>query len=312
MLDEEDSIGEALDRLLSQTCTDVEIVVADGGSSDRTREIVRARADAEGRILLIDNPRRLQSAGLNRALAIARSTVLVRLDGHSFVGPDYLARCADLLERTGAAVVGGRMVARPGAGPTAAAIALATGTWWAAGPARFHRTGVAGDADTVYLGAFRREAVEDVGGWAEDVGVNEDFDLNYRIRRAGGRVHYEPDLEVGYRPRASFQALAKQYWRYGRSKATMARRHPASLRARQAAPAALGLLGIAALLPGPTGRRARSLVVAHAAALALLASSRAGEPAAVRARLGGAALVMHWAWAVGFWSGVVRPFPPAR
>jgi GT2 family glycosyltransferase len=164
----------------------------------------------------------------------------------------------------------------------------------------------------VYLGAFRREALEEVGGWAEDVGVNEDYELNYRIRRAGGRVHYEPDIEVGYRPRTSFRALAKQYVRYGRSKATVARRHPASVRARQAAPALLGVVGVAALLPGRWGRRARRVAALHAATVGVLAAREPGQPGEVRLRLAAAALVMHWGWAAGFLAGLVRPFPPAR
>jgi glycosyltransferase involved in cell wall biosynthesis len=310
-LDEAAAIGECLDRVRAQTWPDLEVVVADGGSTDGTRDLVRQHAAADPRIRLVDNPRRLQSAGLNEALAAApEATTVVRLDARSFVDERYVARCVELLRTTGSAVVGGRMAPRAAEGAVGRGIARANVAPWGAGPARFHRSGGAGPAETVYLGAFERSWLDRAGGWAEDVGVNEDYELNHRIRRLGGQVWLDPDLEVGYQPRTSLRALAKQYFRYGRSKATVMRRHPSSVRLRQALPAALVPLGLVAAAPGPAGRVGRLGLVAYLAALAVLAARGPGRPEE-RAVSGVAALLMHWSWAAGAWFGAVRPFAAA-
>lgn len=216
-----------------------------------------------------------------------------------------------LLASSGADVVGGRMVARPGASPVALGIAVAMNRRWGAGPARFHHDGEPSFVDTVYLGTFRRAVLDRVGGWSEDVGVNEDFDLNDRVRRAGGTIWYDPALAVEYQPRETLRALARQYFRYGRSKATVARKRPQSLLPRQAAPAALVPVGVVALA-GPGRRRARFAVAAYAAVLAIVAEREKALPRGTRRRAGLAACVMHWTWSAGFWWGMARPFraPP--
>jgi glycosyltransferase involved in cell wall biosynthesis len=310
-LDEAAAIGECLQRVRAQTWTNLEVVVADGGSTDGTREIVEQHAADDPRIRLVDNPRRLQSAGLNEALAASpAAAVVVRLDARSFVEPDYVARCLGLLRTTGSAVVGGRMAPRLATATLGRGIALANVAPWGAGPARFHRTGVAGPAETVYLGVFDRSWLDQAGGWAEDVGVNEDYELNHRIRSIGGQVWLDPSLEVGYQPRTTVRSLAKQYFRYGRSKATVMRRHPSSIRLRQVLPATLLPIGLASLAPGRLGKGARLAVVAYALALAGLSLRGPGRPAE-RAASGLAAIVMHWSWAAGTWFGALRPFAPA-
>lgn len=309
VLNEESGIAEMLDRLLAQSFPAMEVILADGGSTDRTQEIVAGYADRDQRVRVVDNPGRLQSAGLNRALAVARGSIVVRLDGHSFIGADYVARCVELLASTGADVVGGRMVARAGHGPTAKGIEMAMSRRWAAGPARFHHPGAGGFVETVYLGTFRRDVLERVGGWSQDVGVNEDFDLNYRIRRAGGRIWYDPSLEVEYQPRSTLKALARQYFRYGRSKGSMLRKRPRSILPRQTAPAVLLPTAVAAVAHGPAGRAARRAIVAYAVALALLVERERDAPADVRRRAGAAAAVMHWCWSAGLWTGLFTPFP---
>jgi glycosyltransferase involved in cell wall biosynthesis len=311
VLDEVEAIGECLDRIAVQTWPDLEVIVADGGSRDGTREIVLERAAHDPRIRLVDNPGRLQSAGLNRALSVATGELVVRLDARSFVEADYVARCATQLMDGTRAVVGGRMVPRGGASRTQRGIASANRAPWGAGPARFHRDGAAGPADTVYLGAFRRGWIELAGGWAEDVGVNEDYELNHRIRSLGGVVWLDPTLEVGYQPRSTYRALARQYFRYGRSKAAVVRRHPRSLRARQLAPALLAPVGLCAAIPGSVGRVARVGVLAYAVGVGTLAVRGGGTPGE-RAAAGVAAAVMHWSWSAGAWFGAIRPLARAR
>jgi succinoglycan biosynthesis protein ExoA len=276
---EEAAIGECLDRVRRQSYVDLQVLVADGGSTDGTRAVVARAAEVDPRIELVDNPRRLQSAGLNEALAKAEGDVVVRLDARSFVGDDYVARTVEMLQETGAAVVGGRMVARRGTSAVARGIAAANGAWWGAGPARFHGQGAAGPADTVYLGTFRRS-------WLD------------------------PSLTVGYQPRGTFRAVAKQYFRYGRSKAAVMRRHPDSIRLRQAVPAGLALVGLFAVLPGRWGRIGRLGVLSHALLVVTLGGRSGGSPTE-RAAAVAAGWLMHWSWSTGVWFGTVRPLAPA-
>ena len=180
-----------------------------------------------------------------------------------------------------------------------------------AGPARFHHQGAAGFVETVYLGTFRREIVERVGGWAEDVGVNEDFDLNYRIRRAGGRIWYDPSLEVGYQPRETFKALARQYFRYGRSKASMLRKRPGSVLPRQLVPAGLTPLALAAVA-GPVRARARLLIVGYVVAVTGLAARERDQAPSVRGRAAVAAGVISGPGPPGSGPGCCRRFPLRR
>jgi glycosyltransferase involved in cell wall biosynthesis len=303
VLNEEACITEVIERVRGQTHDNLEVVVADGRSTDRTRDLVEQAVRSDPRVRLIDNPGRIQSVGLNRALAASSGEAIVRLDGHSFIEPDYIERCVRLLARTGAAVVGGRMVARPARGETAQAVAVAMHRRWAAGPAAFHGHGASGPADTVYLGCFRRDRLVAVGGWAEDVGVNEDYELNYRIRQAGGVVYFDDTLEVGYQPRSTLRAVARQYFRYGRSKSMTLRKHPRSIKLRQLAPMMLLPLALTALMPGLVGSAGRAVLLAHAIALAILAMRERGLPLGRRCRLAAVAWSMHASWSLGVWVG---------
>ncbi len=302
-------IDVILNQIALQTHQDFEVLLADGGSDDGTIAILNRWVQADDRFHFVNNRRKLQSAGLNTALQRCRGRYLVRLDGHSFIQPDYVQRCVELLERTGAGVVGGRMVATAVDSPTGRGIALANQSPWGAGPARFHAGAESGPAETVYLGAFQTTLVRELGGWAEDVGVNEDYELNHRIRQSGHAVWLDVDLCVGYRPRSTFKSLAIQYFRYGRSKAVVMRRHPDSVRVRQVLPALL--------FPTPIGlfiRPTRLIaIVGIGTHFSGVITGALGSTAPVPERVLGAAaaLIMHWSWSAGFWFGLVRRFPRA-
>lgn len=266
----------------------VEVLVVDGRSDDRTREIAAARG-----ALVLDNPKRIQAAALNLGLAAARGEVIVRVDGHCVLAPDYVERCVGALEATGAAIVGGAMT--PVAdGWVQEGIAAAMSSPFGAGPARFHTGGSAGWVDTVYLGAFRRIDAETIGGYAEDVGVNEDAEFAIRMGQRGG-VWFDPSIRSTYTPRSSYRALSRQFLRYGASRFATLRRHPSEVRLRQLAPA-----GLIAGLISPWRRWALC------AYLTLIILGGARVRRGVRVSFYLSLPVMHFSWATGFIGAALR------
>jgi glycosyltransferase involved in cell wall biosynthesis len=293
VLNEEAHIDACLDAVAGQTYPGiVEVLVVDGGSTDATRAMV---ADRPG-VRLLENPRRIQAAALNIALEEAKGDVFVRVDGHCVVASDYVERCVKVLQRTAAAMVGGAMT------PVAEdalqrGIASAMASKIGAGPARFHSGGASGPVDTVYLGAYRTELARAVGGYATDVGVNEDAEFAIRMR-SRGPVWFDQTIRSTYVPRGSLRAVGRQFYRYGRSRAATVRKHPRSLVVRQlAAPVLL----VALVTPWR-----RPVVVAYG--LAVLAAS---APVVRRDRRAwpmfvAVVPVMHAAWGAGFWVGIAR------
>jgi len=224
----------------------LEVVVAEGRSTDGTLDILRRWSSKDPRLKVVDNPELVVGAGLNRAIELAEGQVLVRCDGHVELALDYVRLAVRLLEETGAANVGGRQDA-VGATGLQRAIAIAMNSPAAAGTARFRYSSVAGPADTVYLGVFDRQALDEVGGFDPTLVRNQDFELNHRLRKSGKLVWFDPRLVVTYRPRSSLRALWRQYLDYGRWKRVMLARNPGALAARQlAAPVlVIGLIGAA-------------------------------------------------------------------
>jgi glycosyltransferase involved in cell wall biosynthesis len=221
VLNEEDSIGPTLDDLLGQDYAGtLEVVVADGMSTDRTRELVVERASGDRRLRLVDNPLRRQAPGLNTAASVASGEVLVRADGHSRYAPDYVSASVSALAQLGGAV-GGRM-SPVGVDGFSRAVASAMDSPLTMGPARFHHADGREEVDTVYLGAFTREDFEAIGGFrAFPSGSSEDADFYYRWRRSGRRIHIDPGIVSSYTPRRDPGSLWRQYWRYGQGKAEM-------------------------------------------------------------------------------------------
>jgi glycosyltransferase involved in cell wall biosynthesis len=302
VLDEEEHLEAALDSIADQSYPFImEVLVVDGGSSDRTREIARTYPRLAVRVL--DNPRRIQAAALNVALRQARGEVFLRVDGHCVLETDYVECCVRALVDSGAALVGGGMT--PDAtGVVQRGIAKAMASRFGAGPARFHTGGPSGWVDTVYLGAFRTDLARLVGGYAEDVGVNEDAELAIRLGRVGG-VWYDPEIRSHYVPRGDVRSVARQFYGYGRSRALTVRHHPETLRLRQLLPPLL-VLGLAS----PWRRRVATVYGAGIAARTVLELAR--DP---RSAPGFAATLpaMHLSWGSGFLAGLVyqKTRPPS-
>jgi succinoglycan biosynthesis protein ExoA len=298
-LDAADVVGRAVGSALAQQVV-AEVVVAAG--DDATRRAAARVVDE--RVVVIGNPSGRTPDALNIALQRSSGEVIVRLDAHAVLPPGYVEQAVAALRRTGAANVGGRQVPHAADG-FAAGVAAAMSSPLGAGGAAYRRGGHAGPADTVYLGVFRREALDAVGAFDPRFTRNQDAELNERLRRAGFVVWFEPGLAVTYRPRSSVGALARQYFEYGRWRRLTARIHRGSLAPRQLLPPALvaGLVvvaGASAMLRRPVlllGYLSAYLLAIVAGASATIRPPRVAPAAVV------ALAVMHVAWGAGFLVG---------
>jgi succinoglycan biosynthesis protein ExoA len=305
-LNEAAHIAALIEGLLADPAN-TRIVIADGGSTDGTRDAVRAIAAAEPRVVLLDNPDRIQSAGINRAVARfgAEATWLARVDAHALYPRDYVSRLRAVAERQGVDAVVVRMVTRAPpdrrTGAFARGVAAAQNSRLGTGGAA-HRTGAqAGPVDHGHHALMRIAAFRAAGGYCEALPCNEDAELDLRLIAGGARIWLAPDIPVTYFPRTTARALARQYWRYGEGRAATLRRHRRRPKLRQALPLAIA--------PACTLALAAPLVPA----LALPASGWAllcqgwGLGLALRERragalwAGSAAMIMHLAWSAGYW-----------
>jgi glycosyltransferase involved in cell wall biosynthesis len=236
VLNEESHLEGAVLSVLSQDYRGpLEVILALGPSRDRTNEIATKLASQDNRVKLLDSPTGKTATGLNLALAASKSPVVVRVDGHAQIPNNYISLIVEILNKTGAVNVGGVMAA---VGTTAfeRAVAGAMRSPLGVGASRFHTGGEAGEVDTVYLGAFRREALIAIGGFDERFTRAQDWELNFRLRENGGVIYFDPRLHVTYRPRSSVGALAKQYFEYGRWRRVVSRRHSGTINYRYLAP----------------------------------------------------------------------------
>ena len=250
VLNEERHLRGAVQAILAQEYGgEMEVVIAIGPSTDRTDEIAAELVREDPRVHTVPNPTGRTPAALNAAIKASRHPIVVRVDGHGMLSPNYIATAVRLLEETGAQNVGGIMHAE-GENDWEHAVAAAMTSKIGVGNAAFHTGGEAAPAETVYLGVFRREALEQQGGYNEEFIRAQDWELNFRIREAGGLIWFSPELRVSYRPRPSMQALAKQYKDYGRWRHVVARYHSGSINLRYLAPPAAVCAIVAGLVVG--------------------------------------------------------------
>ena len=288
---------------------ELEIILAIGPSTDATMDVAARLADSHP-IRIVDNPTGLTPHAMNLGIRAASHDIIVRVDAHGELGPRYIETAVELLESTGAANVGGRMDAR-GQTPFEEAVAAAYNSRLGLGGGGFHlETTPAGPAETVFLGVFRRDALEAVGYYDEGLHRAQDWELNHRLRQAGHLVYFSPDLVVTYRPRASVRALATQFFRTGQWRREVIARHPETASLRYLAPPATVIgatAGTAAGLAGLVGPKWLRLgFLAPLGYLALIGAGSLTLPAspAARARLPLVLAVMHLSWGLGFLVGV--------
>jgi glycosyltransferase involved in cell wall biosynthesis len=313
---EERTIGMLLKAIYDQTypVEDMEVVIADGFSTDNTRRVVESFASEQPSlsVSLVDNPERIIPAALNAALARASGEYIIRLDAHSIPEPNYVALCIETLEETGAANVGGAWEIKPsGKSWIARSIAAAASHQLGAGDARYRYKGDAGEVDTVPFGAFQRSWVDKVGEFNQSLLSNEDYEYNYRLRKAGGKIWFDPKIQSVYFARSSLRELMLQYLRYGYWKAMMLASNPASLRWRQALPAGfvfllLALSILALVLPGTR------VILASYVGVYLSTTIGFGLVEAMQKRDPGLSIgfpialwTMHLAWGSAFIGGII-------
>ena len=250
VLNEQAHLFQSITSILAQEYLgQFEVILALGPSTDKTDEIAQSLAARDPRVILLSNPTGKTAAGLNAAIARSSNEIIVRVDGHAELPQDYLATAVEILRTTGAVNVGGIMGAE-GITPFEKAVARAMRSALGVGASRFHTGGEAGSVDTVYLGAFRRDALIEAGGFDIRYTRAQDWELNFRLRKNGGSIYFDPRLHVTYRPRPNIKKLAKQYFEYGRWRRVVSRNHSGTINYRYLAPP-LALVGtVTSLLLG--------------------------------------------------------------
>jgi len=311
VLDEIANIDGVIDSLAEQRYNGtLEIVVADGGSKDGTRERLKERAEQDPRIVVLDNPKRRQPSGLNLAAARATGEILIRADGHTLYDTDYVRNSVLALTETEAVAVGGPMnpVAAHG---FAASVAGAMNSPLVL-PARFHHARAREEVDTVYLGAFRKSDFMAIGGFRTfPSGTAEDADIYARWRSEGQVVLVDPAIRSMYTPRNSPSALRRQYLRYGNGKAEMlwANRRLPSLRPLAPALLLLGFVAFAILaIATSVWWPMVALAGVWLAWLLFVGIRSRGSVAGVMT----AAAIMHASYGLGLLWGLVRGPGPVR
>ena len=304
---EEKTIHLVLEALFEQSfpLQNMEIVIADGLSTDGTRRAIHAFSEAHPALFmrLVDNPKQIIPTGLNTAIKASKGELIVRMDAHSLPKQDYVQRCYNAHQEGKAENVGGVWKISPqNNGWVARSIAAAAANPFAVGDAHYRFTEKAAYVDTVPYGSYKRELFKKIGYFDESLLANEDYEFNTRIRQSGGRIWLDPAIQCTYFARATFAALAKQYWGYGFWKAQMLKRYPETLRWRQALPPAfvlglvvLALVGFIWPIAWPVFAVIVGLYLAVQLVPAIQISLKAGD---IRLSIGVviATLIMHFSW----------------
>ena len=306
VLNEESHLEASVQSILDQAYPgELEIILALGPSHDATNEVAASIAKRVPALRFIDNPRGLTTVGLNAAIKLAKHDYIVRVDAHSELAPGYIADGIRILLAQGADQLGGIMDAK-GKSSFQKAVAWAYKSRFGIGGASYHVGGEAGEAESAYLGIFKKSALTRVGGYDEAIIRGEDWDLAQRIKKTGGLVWFSPELRVTYWPRGRFSNLVKQFYSTGIWRGDLTRRDVRGASTRYFAPpvlvlgliAGLGLLAfgnIIGILPW----------AAYSAAILALAVTAGGLSLKSRIALMIALPTMHLSWGIGFIKGFI-------
>ena len=307
VLNEEHHLEAAVKSVLAQNYSgDLEILIALGPSKDRTNEVAQSLADADMRVRLVPNPDGRTTVGMNKCIQLARHDVVIRVDAHSELAENYITRGIEILFEVGADEVGGIMDAK-GRSAFQSAVAWAYTSRFGVGGASYHVGGEAGEAESAYMGIFKRSALQRVNGYDESIVRGEDWNLAQRIKSTGGRVWFTPELRVTYWPRGRFDRLVKQFWSTGVWRGDLTRRDFRGASLRYFAPPLLVLVTATGLGLIPFGFFLGILPLASYL-LVVFALAVTAKNLSLKARIALmiALPTIHFSWGVGFLYGFIR------
>jgi glycosyltransferase involved in cell wall biosynthesis len=300
ILNEERDLAPSIESILKQDYPgDFEVILALGPSSDGTNEIAKTLQKNDSRVILVDNPTGRTANGLNAAIKKSRYPIISRIDGHAEISNTYLKDAVTILQKTGAVNVGGIMAA-VGKTKFERAVATAMRSKLGVGSSRFHVGGEAGPADTVYLGTFKKDALVAAGGYDERFTRAQDWELNYRLRKNGGVVWFDPSLVVTYRPRSSMSALAKQYFQYGTWRRAVSRSHDGTTNFRYLAPPTALVINFASIIFGIIFFPPLLIPALTYFSLIILGSFIIGKGIWEKIYLPSVLMTMHMVWGFGY------------
>jgi succinoglycan biosynthesis protein ExoA len=308
MRNEAAHITRCIDSVLAQDypAERVEVIVVDGESDDDSASVLAGYGD---RIRVLSNPGRIVPTAMNIGIRAARGTIVARVDAHTVLEPSYLRSGVEALRRSGADDVGGPMRCT-GGGPVGDAIASAMASRFGIG-AYFHFATDDRDVDTVYMGMYPRHVFERIGLFDEELVRNQDDELNYRLRKAGGRIFLTTRMRSSYQNRQRWRTLARQFFQYGFWKVRVLQKHPRQMSWRQFVPPTFVLALLTSAVASPWSRLASGIFVVtlgtYAAAVTLasaLVARTQGWRNLMRVLI--AFAIMHFSWGAGFLIGALR------
>lgn len=303
-------IARGLDAVTTQDYPrdQIEILVVDGMSDDGTRAIVSEFCGRDPRVTLLDNPRGIVPTALNLGLARARGDIIIRVDGHAVIAPDYVRRCVEILGQVDAWCVGGA-IETVGETVTARAIAAAQSSPFGVGGAAFRYARAGRYVDTLAFGAYRREVFERIGNFDQELVRNQDDEFNFRLTRAGGKIWLDPRIRSQYFSRATLRGLWQQYFQYGFWKVRVMQKYRRAPSLRSIAPGAL-VLGLTASVGAGLAFGSPLPIVfgvgGYLSGVFIAALWTGIKRGASMARVFIAFLILHLGYGAGFWVGVVR------
>ncbi len=309
---EERFLAECLESILANDVPkeSYEILVADGLSEDGTREVAESFRKIHPALKVIENPERIASTALNRGLREACGDIVIRIDGHGQVAPDFIRKSVETLERVPEAGCAGGNIEPRGKSFMGNVIALAQASFFGGGGGSWYRGRKAGAVDTVFNAAYRRSVFERVGFFDETLVRDQDDEFNYRLRQAGYKIYFNPEIRGHYYSRESLGKLAKQYLQYGFWKVKVLKKHRQMMQVRQFVPplfiSAFVFFAVGGLVFEPARVAFWFLMGAYLICSFLTSLSlgfRKGWLHAYPLPLAFAA--MHFGYGIGFWAGVL-------
>ena len=306
-------ITDCLDRILIQEYPEerMEILIADGMSTDETRKIIRAYQQTRPQITLIENPGKIVPTGMNLALRRAKGDIIIRVDGHCIIAPDYIRNCVNHLSKDSIDGVSGPMETI-GETQISETIALAMSSPFGVGNSEFRTTtGKTMLVDTIPFPAYTRRIIEKAGLYDEELVRNQDDEYNYRLRELGGKLLLADDVRSRYYSRGSLKKLWKQYFQYGFYKIRVLQKHPGQMSLRQFIPPSFVLSILVSLLLALTTSWGKwlfflialSYLIANISASVITASKKGWKHLPL---LPVTFLIIHLSYGCGFLAGLVK------